>query len=456
MGPVRQRLLGAPLSVRVACAMLAVSLCLSLAVGWFWAGRPDEGREQAAMRLARESAERTSRFVARGDALRLAVAATALADLTGSRAAFLDAEGGVLVDTRPGMGGVPDEAGVATVDVLHAGKRVGELRLWTVDPARGDSFSWGVALVVLLCTLTLAGVAIALAHRLGTRLRAASHAIRDHAGGRPMRLAVARVPAAAEIAEFDHALRQLGSAAPAAGVAASVPVLELARRLVVGLERQRVLVPGHADRTARLAGLLADRLGMIEADRQELDLACRLHELGKAWLRPALLHKEGVWDEADRDSLRNHPARAAALLESVPGLQEVAAIVRSQCERHDGAGWPNGLRGDRIPLGARILAVASRFDLIRSGIHGWALGTEAALVQLRELRGSELDPWLVDLFAEAVGCVPEDFLEKVASPCVRLAAASYLVAATVGEEELGPDDTGEIELMAEGTRREGT
>ncbi len=233
-------------------------------------------------------------------------------------------------------------------------------------------------------------------------------------------------------------------------------MVELAQRLVLGLERQRVLAPGHAERTARHAGHLAERLGMIEEDRRDLDLACRLHELGKAWLRPGLLRKEGVWDDADRDSLRNHPARACSLLESVPGLQGVAAIVRSQCERHDGTGWPDGLRGDRIPLGARILAVASRYDLIRSGIHGWALDAAAALEQLRELRGSELDPWLVDLFAEAVHRTPE----PVAGEPVRIGAASvaasYLLGAADRGDEEEADDAAEIELMADGSAREGT
>lgn len=377
--------------------------------------------------LARETAERSAALVARGDVLRLSIAATALADLTGGRAAFVAADGSVLVDTRPGLDEVAALDGCTEVEVTHAGKRAGALRTWLEPASMQTAFAWDIALVVFACTLVLAAVAIALAHRLGTRLRAAS-----------------------------HALRQLGTTTVVGGKPASAPVVELAQRLVVGLERQRVLVPGHAERTARHAAALAERLGMIEQDRADLDLACKLHELGKAWLRPGVLRKEGVWDDSDRDSLRNHPVRAASLLESVPGLQDVAAIVRSQSERHDGTGWPDGLRGDRIPLGARILAVASRYDLIRSGIHGWALGTEAALDKLRELRGSELDPWLVDLFVEAIGRVPESETDKTVSFGTRGVAASYLGAPADGADEDAVDDGGEIELMADGTKREGT
>lgn len=456
MGPVRQRLQGAPLSVRVACAMLTASLGVSLGAGWFWSSPSGAMPAERQLQLARESAERSAALVARGDALRLAVAATALADLTGGRAAFVAADGSVLVDTRPALDGSADGEGAIEVAVLHAGQRTGALRLWPDATAAQAAFSWSLASIVFACTLALGAIATALAHRLGARLRAASLALRDHACGRPVRLGAVRESTPAELAEFDRALRQLGATTSASGKPASAPVVELAQRLVVGLERQRVLVPGHAERTARHAAVLAERLGMIEQDRKDLDLACRLHELGKAWLRPGLLRKEGVWDESDRDSLRNHPARAASLFESVPGLQDVAAIVRSQSERHDGTGWPDGLRGDRIPLGARILAVASRYDLIRSGIHGWALGAEAALEQLRELRGSELDPWLVDLFAEAVGRAPEDEADKTVSLGTGGVAASYLGAQVDGTEEDAVDDAAEIELMADGSKREGT
>lgn len=441
--------------MRVACAMLAASLCVSLFAGWFWSSPTAAMPAERPHELARATADRSAVLVARGDALRLAVAATALADLTGGRAAFVGADGRVLVDTRPGFDGAADEEGATEVEVFHAGQRAGALRLWPGSAGLQPAFSLGLALVVFACSLVLAGIATALAHRIGSRLRAASHALRDHASGRPVRLAPARATSPAELAEFERSLRQLGTVTTV-GTSPGAPVVELAQRLVVGLERQGLLVPGHGDRTARHAAVLAERLGMIVDDARDLELACRLHELGKAWLRPGLLRKEGVWDESDRESLRNHPARAASLLESVPGLQGAAAIVRSQCERHDGTGWPDGLRGDRIPLGARILALASRYDLIRSGIHGWALGTEAAVEQLRELRGSELDPWLVDLFAEAVVRVPEDKVDKAVRFGTGGVAASYLGVPADAADEEDADDTGEIELMAEGARREGT
>ena len=463
MRPLRPVLQPASMPARVASWTLGAALCVALLVAWVWSGRGAEADPRAPSgqqaELLNTTAERAAPLVARADVLRLAVVATALADLTGGRVAVRGADGSVLVDTRialePAVGPASDHA-CATVDVVHAGQRVGELMLWQDKASSTVAFPWSLVALVFLCTMLVVGIATVLAHRAGATVRAATTAVQGHLSGRPVRLPTGRVPASAELAALDRAVRQLEHAAPASGAAAAAPVLDLAHRLVVSLERQHLLVQGHAERTARHATVLAERLGLIEDDRRDLDLACRLHELGKAWLRPGLLRKEGVWDDSDRDSLRNHPARAAALLESVACLRRVAAIVRSQCERHDGAGWPDGLRGDRIPLGARILAVAARFDLIRCGIHGWALGTEAAVEQLRELRGSELDPWLVDLFAEAVQRAPGDEADKTVSLGMRGVNASYLGAAAQSDDGVDAEGGEEIELMADGTAREGT
>ena len=101
-------------------------------------------------------------------------------------------------------------------------------------------------------------------------------------------------------------------------------------------------------------------------------------------------------------SLQTHPVRAAEHVDCMPGLRRTGAILRHQQERYDGSGGPQGLRGDRIPLGARILAIAAAFDLLTTCAADHPLGWAEALQQLQKARGEVFDPWLVDLFAEVV------------------------------------------------------
>jgi response regulator RpfG family c-di-GMP phosphodiesterase len=145
---------------------------------------------------------------------------------------------------------------------------------------------------------------------------------------------------------------------------------------------------------------------LLPSDRQELDLACRLIDLGKSWVRPAILQKQGPLDESELDSLRSHPVRAAEHLGCMPGLRRVARTIRHQNERYDGGGHPDGLRGDRIPIGSRIVAIASAFDLLTTCAEDRPLEWEEALEQLTQERGSVFDPWLLELFAEEIGKAP--------------------------------------------------
>jgi response regulator RpfG family c-di-GMP phosphodiesterase len=180
----------------------------------------------------------------------------------------------------------------------------------------------------------------------------------------------------------------------------------MALQVVDGLERRHLAVPGHGERTARLAARVAERLGMTARDARELDLACRLVDLGKASIRPTILQKAEPLDEVEATSLRCHPVRAAEQLECVPGLRRVARLVRHQLERHDGKGAPDGLRGDRIPLGSRVLAVCAAFDLLSACAASRPLSWTGAIERLQRERGGMFDGDLVDLLADEVGKAP--------------------------------------------------
>jgi HD-GYP domain-containing protein (c-di-GMP phosphodiesterase class II) len=184
-------------------------------------------------------------------------------------------------------------------------------------------------------------------------------------------------------------------------------VVQLGLALVDQVERRDQTPPGHCERAARYAVLLAERLSLPDPERRDLELAARLHDIGKVAIRPAVLDKKGPLTEEERATLRQHPDRGASFLAGVPQLQRVQQSIRHHHEKYDGTGYPDGLRGERIPLGARILAIADAYDVLTSrGISGTPLAWSQALERMRIDRGEHFDPWLFDQFVAAIQAAP--------------------------------------------------
>lgn len=170
------------------------------------------------------------------------------------------------------------------------------------------------------------------------------------------------------------------------------------------LEMRQDGIAGHARRVADLAQRTAARLGLDAAAQREVQLAALLHDIGKIGFPDAMLGKpvsKFSTDEVAR--YQRHPADGEAALMPLDKLQGVAAIVRQHHERFDGRGFPDGLRGPGILLGARILAAASDFDGLTSGsLAERVYPADAAKAALREAVNSRYDPRVVEaLLAEA-------------------------------------------------------
>jgi diguanylate cyclase (GGDEF)-like protein len=159
------------------------------------------------------------------------------------------------------------------------------------------------------------------------------------------------------------------------------------------------LAGDHALGAAELAEAVARRLGLGALDRAHVRLAAQLSGLGKLAIPDALLGKAGELTDEERAYVRDHPVIAERILLRARGLEPVAALVRSSREHFDGSGHPDGLAGDDIPLGARVVAVCDAFDAMLSH-RPWrpAMSTEAALVELRAGAGSQFDADVVDAF----------------------------------------------------------
>lgn len=176
--------------------------------------------------------------------------------------------------------------------------------------------------------------------------------------------------------------------------------LEGVQMLARALEAKDPCLRGHSIRVSRYAVATARRLGLGEAAVEQIRIGGELHDIGKIGTREAVLQKPGALTEEERHQICAHPVLGermlAPLARESPG---VLRVVRSHHERVDGAGFPDGLQGAAIPLEARIVAVADAFDAMTSERpYRGPRAPAAALRELREVSGTQLDAEAVDAF----------------------------------------------------------
>lgn len=164
-------------------------------------------------------------------------------------------------------------------------------------------------------------------------------------------------------------------------------------------------VAGHSRRVAELARNLTQRLELPEPDAQDVFLAALLHGIGKIGLPDKLLEKPfSSLAGEERAEVVKHPIKGQAALMALEQLNGAAKIIRSHHERFDGMGYPDGLTGLNIPLGARILAVANDFhEAQRGALLSKHLSEDQAVDFIRDGRGKRYDPAVVDAFLKVMG-----------------------------------------------------
>ena len=172
----------------------------------------------------------------------------------------------------------------------------------------------------------------------------------------------------------------------------------LLTQLASSLEAGDPYTHGHSRRVARYASNIAKRMGLSTAEVAKIRTAGVIHDVGKVKTPTTVLHKQGALTDGELKVLQRHPVQGATMV-SAFGDDELTAIVRHHHERLDGAGYPDRLAGDAIPLGARIIAVADTFDAITSTRpYRQAHAHKEALDILTDEAGTQLDPNAVRAF----------------------------------------------------------
>jgi HD-GYP domain-containing protein (c-di-GMP phosphodiesterase class II) len=154
---------------------------------------------------------------------------------------------------------------------------------------------------------------------------------------------------------------------------------------------------GHSDRVTRYSLLIAKEMGLPSSFMETLQISAQLHDVGKIGIEDHILKKPGALTEEEFEVMKTHTTKGANILRPVPQLAEMLPGIELHHEALDGRGYPYGLKGDQIPLLARVIAVADTFDALTTNRpYQQAHTPEQALQIIRSLAGKRLDPQAID------------------------------------------------------------
>ena len=178
--------------------------------------------------------------------------------------------------------------------------------------------------------------------------------------------------------------------------------------LISAIDAKDPYTYGHTERMAHVSLVIFDEycetnnVPGMEKQRQTLELAALLHDIGKIGIHDKVLLKPGSLDESEWEEIRKHPIIGSNILESIQEMQEVREIIEHHHEKYDGKGYVSGLKGEEIPLLSRIIAIADAYDAMTSSRpYRKKMKDFAAVKEIEATAGTHFDPMLVKIFLQA-------------------------------------------------------
>jgi len=169
--------------------------------------------------------------------------------------------------------------------------------------------------------------------------------------------------------------------------------------LAYALEAKDIYTSGHSQRVVEISVAIAEELGMPQDSIDKIRLAGLLHDIGKIGVKESVLNKLGKLTDEEYQHIKSHCDVGERILTPVVEDEEILKVVRHHHERYDGRGYPDGLSGEQIPLGARILAVADTYDALTSERpYREAMSAETAFAEIERGRGAQFDPEVTNAF----------------------------------------------------------
>jgi putative nucleotidyltransferase with HDIG domain len=180
-------------------------------------------------------------------------------------------------------------------------------------------------------------------------------------------------------------------------------VVETARALIEPLETRDPYIGDHVRAVSRLALPIGLKMSVPSDQLDALTLGALLHDVGKIGVPDRILQKPGPLTDEEYRIIKRHPVLGATMLAAVRELAPVVPAVKHHHERFDGKGYPERLRGEDIPLAARIIAVVDAFDsMVRERPYGYGISQETALEEIERNAGTQFDPRVVRALLEVI------------------------------------------------------
>jgi len=179
--------------------------------------------------------------------------------------------------------------------------------------------------------------------------------------------------------------------------------LSTVKALMSIIEAKDPYTKGHTERVADYCVAVGKKMGLAKDAIRDLAFGAVLHDIGKLVIYESILNKPGQLNEEEWEVLKEHPSIGADIIENMDFLSGTVELVRHHHENYDGNGYPDGLKGEEIPMGARIIAVSDSFDAMTTDrAYRKALSRETAIEQLQSMAGTQFDPKVVAAFVELV------------------------------------------------------
>ncbi|HEY3347510.1 MAG TPA: HD domain-containing phosphohydrolase [Nitrospirota bacterium] len=182
-----------------------------------------------------------------------------------------------------------------------------------------------------------------------------------------------------------------------------VAYLSTVKALSAALESKDHYTKGHSDSVERICSSIADRLDFSAKDKEDLQIAALLHDIGKIGISETILNKTGKLTTDEYAVIKTHIEEAETILQHTFYLEESREIIKCHHEHYDGSGYPAGLKGDDIPLGARILAASDAFHAMASNRpYRRSLPMAVIKAEVKRCRGNQFDPQVVDILLDVI------------------------------------------------------
>jgi len=193
--------------------------------------------------------------------------------------------------------------------------------------------------------------------------------------------------------------------------------LEFAKVLAHTLEEKDPYTSGHSERVCYYSDSVSKHLSFEPKDRTELQIASYLHDIGKIGISNRFINKKGTLSSTDWAIIKQHSNKSIELLAPLKLSSNILSFIQHHHEHYDGTGYPDGLAGEQIPIGARIIAISDAYDSMTSNRpYRKSLSPEEARDELKSCSGKQFDPELIRIFLDVLKEMEEVFLmEKTSS-----------------------------------------